>query len=131
MTAQFLRATTPQQLAAILRSPPLSARGLVESTEHRRAASLPWPAYWGPLLNAPVIELDLLLNRPEGQYSTSLRLNELRDRLAAASGPVVVEGICLLQVLDAVDASCDRLVNVKSMSNWGWERRSAVRARTS
>jgi hypothetical protein len=116
-----LHATTPQRLAEILRSRSLPPRAVIGIDGAPASGKSTVARQIGPVLNATVIELDLLLNRHEGQYVNSLRLNDLRDSLAAATGPVVVEGICLLQALDAVDVASDELVYVKSMSNWGWD----------
>jgi len=63
--------------------------------------------------------IDSFLNQHEGQYFKSLRLDGLRNQIAAAQGTVIVEGICLLQVLEAVSVPYDELVYVKRMES-GW-----------
>jgi len=72
-----------------------------------------------PTLKAEVVSLDLFLNEQQGQYFKSLRLEQLKRRIAGARGPTVVEGVCLLQVLDAISTPYDELVYVKRMDG-GW-----------
>ncbi|MGH8544514.1 MAG: hypothetical protein ACREX3_12980 [Gammaproteobacteria bacterium] len=114
-------ATTPEQLASILNPTPLPSRTVIGIDGAPGCGKSQVARLLGPILNAPVVELDLFLNRHEGQYVKSLRLGDLRDTLAEASGLAIVEGICLLEVLEAISVPCDRLVYVKLMSNWGWD----------
>jgi hypothetical protein len=116
-----LHTTTPDQLAALLRSGLRPGRSVIGIDGAGGSGKSTLAEKLGPMLGAQVLSVDAFLNRNEGQYVKSLRLDELRTQLAAARGPTIVEGICLLQVLDALSVTYDQLVYVKLMEGGRWD----------
>lgn len=117
-----MRATSPEQLAAIIRDKPLAGRSIVGLDGAAGSGKSTLATALGPRLGADVVSLDSFLNRNEGRFFKGLRLPELRDRLADAKGTTIVEGVLLLQVLEALSVSCDVLVYVKRVGLGGrWE----------
>lgn len=51
---------------------------------------------------------------------SSVRFSDLKRAIAQASGPVIIEGACLLAVLQRVDIRLSQLVYVKRMRDGGW-----------
>lgn len=70
-------------------------------------------------LKARVVHLDDFLERGQGLYVAALRLREIWGTLEPESGPMIVEGVCLLAALERIGVTATRLVYVKRMSPAG------------
>ncbi len=111
--------TKPEQLAAVLRTR-LSNRRTVIGIDGAPASGKSTVAEAvAPMLNATVFSIDNFLNRHEGRYFECLRLEELKNQIGVAQRAMIVEGICLLKVLEAISVQHDQLVYVKRMDG-GW-----------
>jgi energy-coupling factor transporter ATP-binding protein EcfA2 len=73
----------------------------------------------GGLLNARVIEADSFLRKNQGSYFPNLDLKSLRASIDPAC-ICILEGICMLQVIRALQLKPDAVVYVKRMARWGW-----------
>ncbi len=73
----------------------------------------------GKLLNMPVVSADDYLNRNQGAFFGHLRIEELASALMNR-GPCIFEGVCTLQILEAVGDQPNVLIYVKRMAIWGW-----------
>src|SRR5690348_10121707 len=116
------RATTPEQLAAIIHGRSFVGPAIIGIDGATASGKSTLSEALGTLLNANVLSLDSFLNQHEGRFFESLRLAELRERLADAKGMTIVEGVLLLRVLEAVSAHSDLLVYVKRVGLAGqWQ----------
>ena len=70
-------------------------------------------------LGIRLVSADDYLNRNKGAFFDHLRLGELAGALTSPE-PCIFEGVCALQILDAVGVIADKLVYVKRMAVWGW-----------
>lgn len=73
-------------------------------------------------LGGRVFELDQYTQQDGQPYRQQLRYTEMERDLRAARAPgrpIVVDGICLLDVLDRIKATADVLVYVKRIDNAG------------
>ncbi len=70
-------------------------------------------------LQLEVVHLDAFLRSGRGTYVTSLRLNRLRRKVNVAQR-CLVEGVCVLRVLELLGKRPDALVYVKRMSGARW-----------
>lgn len=70
-------------------------------------------------LKARVVHLDDFLERDQGLYVAALRVRELWGTIEPESGPMIVEGVCLLAALERIGVRASRLVYVKRMSPAG------------
>src|SRR6266550_4361932 len=122
LTSNVMHATNPEQLAAIIRERALAARSVIGIDGATGSGKSTVAAALGQLLKAEVLSLDSFLNQNEGRFFKSLRLEELTSRLGEAKGTTIVEGVLLLQVLEALSVSCDVLVYVKRVGLAGrWQ----------
>lgn len=70
--------------------------------------------------NLQVISADDYLNRNQGGFFAHLKLEELSDSLQKTT-PCIFEGLCALQILEAVELSPDLMIYVKRMTiQGGW-----------
>jgi hypothetical protein len=69
--------------------------------------------------NLQVISADDYLNRNQGGFFAHLKLEELSDALQKTT-PCIFEGLCALQILEAVKVSPDLMIYVKRMTIQGW-----------
>lgn len=67
----------------------------------------------------PIVSADNYLNRNQGSYFNQLRLLEIASSISQ-SPQCIFEGICALQILDAINIKPDLLIYVKRMALWGW-----------
>ncbi|MBC7548640.1 MAG: hypothetical protein H7224_08365 [Polaromonas sp.] len=67
----------------------------------------------------PRISADDHLNRNQGHFFDSLRLPEIAGSIRN-SPQCIFEGICSLQILEAVHVKPDITIYVKRMARWGW-----------
>ena len=70
-------------------------------------------------LDVPLISLDDFLDKNQGGYLNHLRYKELKRALDAKS-QCIVEGVCLLQVMEIANVKVDALVYVKRMQHGIW-----------
>jgi hypothetical protein len=70
-------------------------------------------------LGLPLLSLDDYLVKKQGGFVEFLRYDELRDELGAAQR-FIVEGVCLLEVLERIGAAVDALVYVKRYHHGLW-----------
>src|SRR5437879_5862476 len=73
----------------------------------------------GATLNLPVVSLDDFVEKERGNYAKYIRYSDLRAIVAQAHEGVIVEGICLLDVLNRLGLSADCLVYVKRCDGEG------------
>ncbi|MEI8573729.1 hypothetical protein J0667_17445 [Methylomonas sp. WH-1] len=73
-------------------------------------------AHW----NLNIISADDFLHRNQGGFFANLKLKELSDHLRKANTPYIFEGLCALQILDAVKVQPDLMIYVKRMTDHGW-----------
>ena len=71
-------------------------------------------------LNLAVIHLDDFVARNLGAYIPNLDTAKLAEAVGRATNGWVLEGICILQALEAISVECDALVYVKKMSHGYW-----------
>jgi hypothetical protein len=77
--------------------------------------------YLAEKIGASVISLDEFIEKNKDAYMSSIRFSDLKRAIAQASGPVIIEGACLLAALQRLDICLSRLVYVKRMiSDVGW-----------
>lgn len=69
--------------------------------------------------NIPVISADNYLIKNRGEFFKYLRLEELSAELRAHER-YIFEGVCCLQILQAIGVTANVLVYVKRMAAWGW-----------
>lgn len=67
----------------------------------------------------PVIELDEYLVKDRGGYSDFINYGSLAARIAEISC-FVMEGVCLLEILDRLNVRLDCLIYIKRMSSGLW-----------
>lgn len=65
-------------------------------------------------------DLDSALLQDQGNYVPSLDLGVIRNAIIDRTEPLVVSGICALQVFEKVGVRLDFYVYVKRMAIWGW-----------
>jgi hypothetical protein len=111
--------TKAEQLAAVLRTRLSNGRTVIGIDGAPASGKSTVAVAVAPMLNATLFSIDNFLNRHEGRYFESLRLKELKSQIGTAQGTVIVEGICLLQALEAISVQHDQLVYVKRMEG-GW-----------
>ena len=70
-------------------------------------------------LGLPVIHLDDFIERKQGAYITALKTPELAQTLLNLNH-WIIEGVCMLQALDAISLKADSLVYIKLMSHGYW-----------
>ena len=82
-----------------------------------------------PKLSAVHIEVDRFLDRNKGTYVGFLRYGELKRELTEAltqNVPVLVEGVCLRQILERISVQDSMSIYVKRVGAGGWSDGSAV-----
>ncbi|WP_367155643.1 hypothetical protein [Methylomonas sp. HYX-M1] len=70
-------------------------------------------------LGRRVISADDYLHRHQGSFFVNLDIERLAADVQALDS-CVLEGVCCLQVLEAIGETSDCLVYVKRMAKWGW-----------
>jgi hypothetical protein len=70
-------------------------------------------------LGLPCCDLDAFLQAEREVFFPALRLDDLRAEITKHQR-VIVAGVCVLQVLEALDRPVDVLVYVQRMAVWGW-----------
>ena len=71
-------------------------------------------------LNLPAVHLDDFVERHKGGYLEHMQLDQLASAISGRTAAILVEGVCLLQVLARVGVRPDFLIYVKRMSAHGW-----------
>lgn len=67
----------------------------------------------------PRISADDHLNRNQGHFFDRLRLPEIAESIGN-SPRCIFEGVCALQILEAINVKPDIIIYVKRMASWGW-----------
>jgi hypothetical protein len=70
-------------------------------------------------IGASVISLDEFIEKNKDAYVSVLRVPHLKRAIAEVSGPVIIEGVCLLDALKRMAIPLSRLVYVKRISSYG------------
>ncbi|MBV7258986.1 AAA family ATPase [Erythrobacter crassostreae] len=65
-------------------------------------------------------DLDCALTLNQNKYVSALQTSKISRALTERQRPLMIAGICLLEVLEIVGAHLDAHVYVKRMSSWGW-----------
>jgi hypothetical protein len=73
----------------------------------------------GEVIGVPVVSLDDFVAKNQGSYVPHLQISDLRETLASAGRPVIVDGVCLLAALERLSLQADVIVYVKRMAEWG------------
>lgn len=71
-------------------------------------------------LDGSVFDLDSALVHDQKVYVSALRMSEVSEALATHPRPLIVSGICLLEVFENVGTQLDARVYIKRMATWGW-----------
>ncbi|GMN04552.1 hypothetical protein [Erythrobacter sp. MTPC3] len=71
-------------------------------------------------LDGSVFDLDCALAHNQGAYVSALRMDEILEALVSQRRPLMVSGICLLEVIEKAGTQLDASVYVKRMAAWGW-----------
>ena len=71
-------------------------------------------------LGGSYFDLDSALTNDQKAYVSAIRMNEVSDALAIQRRPLIISGICLLEVLGKVAVQLDASVYIKRMTTWGW-----------
>jgi adenylate kinase family enzyme len=76
----------------------------------------------GEQLRIPVIHLDDYIEKNQDGYVDFIRYDELRNALKKArdaSSSIIVEGVCVLQVLENIDMTSDYKIYLWKIDNYG------------
>jgi len=72
-------------------------------------------------LGGSALSLDSFLKPNKGTFLPSLRLSDIRREVMLGSTPLIVEGICVLDVLERIDLKPTLHIYVKRMRMGRWE----------
>ncbi len=72
------------------------------------------------LMNGSFYDLDCALTHNQKEYVAALRMPEILNALAEKRRPLMVSGICLLEVLEKNGTQLDAHIYMKRMASWGW-----------
>jgi hypothetical protein len=72
------------------------------------------------LLGASLVSVDDFQEKAREAYVPVLKIPELQRAIAGQSGPVIVEGVCLLDDLKKAEIRASRLICVKKLSPFGF-----------
>ncbi len=87
----------------------------------RQAGKTTFSCSLGSKLAATVFSTDTFASLdPAIPYVDGVRLDELTDAIARASGPLIVEGICLADTAARISLNCDVRVYLKVEALAGW-----------
>lgn len=70
-------------------------------------------------LGCPHVNIDDHIDKNLGQYVNHVHYDGLQRQLDEAKWPIIIEGVCLLAVLEKMQLSLDTLIYVKRVSNYG------------
>jgi hypothetical protein len=111
--------STVSELAELL--PSLNANPILIGIDGRDGAGKTTLAKaLGQCTGAAVVSLDDFVAKNRGSYVPHLRTGDLREALSSAGRPAIVEGVCLLAVLEALSLEPDLLVYVKRIRDDGY-----------
>jgi hypothetical protein len=71
------------------------------------------------LLGRVCLDLDSFLGHPKGEFIRTLDIGALAEALGS-SPPLVLSGVCMLEVLAQLERPATTLIYVKRMAAWGW-----------
>jgi hypothetical protein len=110
-------ATTADELAAILQNTfALALQGVIAIDGKDGVGKSPLAAGLRERIGGTVISVDDHIDEAQGVYVPALRVSDLRGSLAGAAAPQIVEGVCLLNVLQAIDCKSAVHVYVRRLS---------------
>lgn len=69
-------------------------------------------------IKGKVVSLDEYVEKNKGGYVPYLRVEEIRATLSSETGPLVVEGVCLLAPAERIGVTIDKLIYVKRMNSY-------------
>jgi len=69
---------------------------------------------------ASVISLDDFIDKGKGTFADNLRYEEIGAAISKSNGSLIVEGVCLLNVIDRLGVKLDVHVYVKRISRYGF-----------
>ncbi|MEM7700749.1 MAG: shikimate kinase [Pseudomonadota bacterium] len=78
-------------------------------------------------LGGTFFDLDCALTHDRKAYVSAIRISEVSEAFANQRRPLVVSGICLLEVLEKAAVKLDSSVYVKRMAAWGWADEDELR----
>jgi ABC-type dipeptide/oligopeptide/nickel transport system ATPase component len=70
-------------------------------------------------IKGKVVSLDEYVEKKKDGYVPYLRVDEIRATLSGETGPLVVEGICLLAAAKRIGIKIDKLIYVKKTDRYG------------
>lgn len=73
----------------------------------------------GTTLGLRIVHLDDFVDRGKGAFFEHLNLAAVAEDIASDK-PILIEGICMLQVLEAIGVEADAIVYVKRMGDHYW-----------
>ena len=70
-------------------------------------------------LDCSHVNIDDHIAKNPGQYFSHVHCDGLQRQLDETKGPIIIEGVCLLAVLERLQRSLDKLIYVKRVSDYG------------
>jgi len=112
----LLQLETPLELASALSE---AGASLIAIDGNHGSGKSTLAAAIQSLIGASIVSFDNFLAQGQGSYFSNLDLEAIAAA-ARATSPCLLEGICMLQVLEATSLFPDAFVYVKRMAPWGW-----------
>lgn len=105
-----------KEIVDLLRNSHKDALSRIITIDSRDGAGKSWLAKnLSNLIGAGVVSLDPFLRENQGAYVRNLDLTAIRTALEACATPKIIEGVCVLEVLDSLDCRPDVLIYVKKI----------------
>src|SRR5207249_6732225 len=76
--------------------------------------------YIASKIHGEVVSLDDCIDQHKESYIPNLRIEDIRTKVRSAHGPIVLEGICLLEAAEKIGILIDKLIYVKRMKGREW-----------
>ena len=70
-------------------------------------------------LGCPRVNIDDHIDKNFGKYVNHVNYDGLQRQIDKAKRPIIIEGVCLLAVLERLQLSLDTLIYVKRVSDYG------------
>lgn len=111
---------SPEALAGLLQSSyPAALSGVIGIDGIDGVGKTPLARGLQKAIGGTVISLDDFIEKNQGGYVRFLKLSELGHALAGSERPVIVEGVCLLAVLEQMPVQLALLIYVKRIGDHG------------
>ena len=104
------------EIVTILRIPGLRLIG-IDGTDGSGKSTL--ASSLSKKLGCSHVNIDDRIDKNPGQYVNHVQCDGLQRQLDETKGPIIIEGVCLLAVLERLQRSLDKLIYVKRVSDYG------------